>query len=189
MGPDEERLVAHKHILTTASDFFKRALTGPYEEAASDTVRLPADCPDVVALFLRWLYLDHLGSLGSVPDALQECAWAELLRLYVFADAKVIPCLKDDIVTNICEGRKTVLNVADVAKAYTELPQTDPIRGTLVSHFISTLKHDEDLGKILNDEWPPEFVVDLAVKLFKARQEVKQDVKPSRARCTTDEGI
>ena len=56
VGTEKTRFYVHNKFLCNASTFFEAALEGGFEEAESQRIELPEDKPEIVELFLEWLY-------------------------------------------------------------------------------------------------------------------------------------
>lgn len=71
VGPENDfkDFVAHESFLKARSEFFRRALSGAWEESRSRIVKLPEDEPDIVALYLNLVYTKKLTIIrGSEED-------------------------------------------------------------------------------------------------------------------------
>lgn len=67
----------HRDLLTSASPFFAAALNGTFAEGLDQTVRLPADKPEIFEWFIWWLYTGSLTSPSS-PTCLHEQQWSSV---------------------------------------------------------------------------------------------------------------
>ncbi|KAF4439482.1 hypothetical protein F53441_12589 [Fusarium austroafricanum] len=67
----EREFKAHRAIVCTQSSFFDKAMSGNFKEAASRSVELPDDDPDVVEGFLEFLYT------GTYSDGVNS-TWGKL---------------------------------------------------------------------------------------------------------------
>lgn len=56
VGPDSKRYAVHKKPLTSQSDFFDKALNGPFKEAEENSIHLKEDDPAAVALMIAYIY-------------------------------------------------------------------------------------------------------------------------------------
>ncbi|KAI1329444.1 BTB/POZ protein [Xylariaceae sp. FL0255] len=85
----------HKTILTTRSDWFKKALTGSFKEAISNVVRIEEKDPEALGWMLRWIYTGELNGSCFEKD---DTKYRALTRLHQHAD---FFCL--DKLVNVCE--------------------------------------------------------------------------------------
>ncbi|KAH6637768.1 hypothetical protein C7974DRAFT_148065 [Boeremia exigua] len=78
----------HESLLTTRSQFFKKAMEGPWIEAESRVVRLTEDDPVTFQLYVDLLYTGRVAVLRELPsdDPRSILEKAELAKLYVLAE-------------------------------------------------------------------------------------------------------
>lgn len=69
VGPLKETFYAHKKLLCSASEYFRRAYTSGLAEAQSNTFWLEDDDPNVFTLFMIWLYYSGNLVLCSCSEA------------------------------------------------------------------------------------------------------------------------
>ena len=62
VGPERKACLLSKQLLCSRSDFFDKALNGPFIEATSNTLKLPEDRTAAFDGFVEWLYRN------SVPE-------------------------------------------------------------------------------------------------------------------------
>ncbi|KAF7575259.1 BTB domain containing protein [Pyrenophora tritici-repentis] len=67
VGKDLEKkdFMVHGSFLTKRSEFFRRALNGSWKEAETRIINLPDDEPEIVALYVNFVYT---GQLSTAPE-------------------------------------------------------------------------------------------------------------------------
>ncbi|CAO2656037.1 Nn.00g048400.m01.CDS01 [Neocucurbitaria sp. VM-36] len=73
---NEEDFWVHQKILTSRSEFFKRATNGQWLESDERLITLPEDRPDVFRLYLNLLYTRQVATKS----------WRTLCQVYVLAE-------------------------------------------------------------------------------------------------------
>ena len=146
----EERILAHKAIVTTRSSYFDSMFDANMKESASNEVRVTDADPKVFAALIRFLYS------GLPPKKLSEYP----MELLVLADKYGLTDLK-----NVCEGwlcTNICLNNAVesllLAEKHHCLQLQCRARVFLQTHMV-TLKRDKEKWSLLQTE--PELVVRL----------------------------
>ncbi|KAF3387098.1 hypothetical protein F1880_000818 [Penicillium rolfsii] len=74
VGPREEVFHVHETLLRASCPFFDRAMGPMWKESQKRKVTLPDDDPDIVKLYIYWLYC---GALLMYPQESQESAERE----------------------------------------------------------------------------------------------------------------
>ncbi|KAM3421531.1 hypothetical protein BST61_g1920 [Cercospora zeina] len=77
----------HEDLLREHSGFFEAALNGQWKEAQERKIKLPEDNPDVVDVYVQWLYGGKIEA--AVPEAARHSGWMRSVfwaYLYVFSD-------------------------------------------------------------------------------------------------------
>jgi hypothetical protein len=95
VGPTRKKFIVHKNLICDSSDFFKKAFTGNFVESKEGTINLSEDDPDVISIFIHWLYTAVV-PLGNAEDYLHN-----LYELYFFADKVCLTVLKDATMDSI----------------------------------------------------------------------------------------
>jgi len=54
--------MVHESFLTSRSEFFRRALNGNWQEAETRVIKLPDDDPEIVALYINFVYTGQLST-------------------------------------------------------------------------------------------------------------------------------
>lgn len=163
-GPALKEFHVHKGLLCHYSEYFRGALKGGFQESKG-IVTLDHDSGDVFQIFVTWIYTKKLLSRGKTFD-LSEAGEARLLcRIYVFADSRGVPMLKnavtDLLITSICE--QNVVPQTEVKYVYANTPEKDRFRALLVDVFsrLNSLPSAVFFGDVDRDTYPPEFLFDL----------------------------
>ncbi|RDW84922.1 hypothetical protein BP6252_02512 [Coleophoma cylindrospora] len=66
-GASRKHFLLHKKLLVTQSEYFNKALNGPFREAEENTIYLKEDDPDAIGILVSWLYA---GSIPTTTDYL-----------------------------------------------------------------------------------------------------------------------
>jgi hypothetical protein len=56
VGPEKKRYVVHNHLLKSRSEYFDKALNGPFNEAKENSIYLEKDGPATVGLLVAFMY-------------------------------------------------------------------------------------------------------------------------------------
>ena len=99
MGRDlkTKDFVVHGSFPTTRSEFFRRVLNGNWQEAGTRVTNLPDDDPDIVTLYVNFIYTGQLPTAAKDDKEFRELATSEccdyimaeyrtLFHIYVFAE-------------------------------------------------------------------------------------------------------
>ena len=70
VGEDRQVYSIHENLLCKASLFFKKALSGPWQESVKRVIDMPDDEPKIFAIYVHWHYSGTIAvaSDGSTPD-------------------------------------------------------------------------------------------------------------------------
>lgn len=104
---DGSRFTVQSALLCSASDYFVKALEGPFKEANERTLSLPGCDAKIFSIFLYWMCnreLPNLNGPSEKDDRFFDSMfrWQKLLiRLWVFGDAYLIPALCQDSIDYI----------------------------------------------------------------------------------------
>lgn len=60
VGEQENRFVAHKHVLCESSEFFKAACNGEWRESKEKIIRLPENSERAFSIYLHWRYSGYV---------------------------------------------------------------------------------------------------------------------------------
>ncbi|PVH85701.1 hypothetical protein DL98DRAFT_377704, partial [Cadophora sp. DSE1049] len=89
VGSKRKEFMVHKNLICRASDFFKSAFVGDFQEGQSGTISLAEDNPGAVSLFVDWIYQ------GVVPAGNTEEYLQNLYDLYLLSDKLCLAEWKD----------------------------------------------------------------------------------------------
>ncbi|KAK3630328.1 hypothetical protein LTR56_017504 [Elasticomyces elasticus] len=179
IGADAVMFTAHEQKLCQVSDYFLKAFHGAFAEGSSKKVHLPEERVADFGLFLDWLYTGKLtfpeqGDYakycdyieGAMSGVREHDGWRfrEILNLYIFADRRGVPALRNDIIDRIAAWREhgwshmsSYLDLVNVA--YDNLPAQSKLLKYLVDE--AAFCWDHDLSSIDQlDEYPKAFVAD-----------------------------
>ena len=194
VGPNAIRYGVHQGLISRESEFFRAALNGSYEEARSGIIKLQDDDAGIVGLFVDWLYTRRL--VREIGDGTEKrSSIRSLIHLYIFAGARLVPRLQQDIANQLAKSRFIVNGLARteflaeslqwIKIVYEKLPETTPLRRWLVDMFIYKNSQDNHTRSILlqwGDECPKDFIIDVAHDW--AQMNGKKKVAPwRRTRC------
>ncbi|KAF2656849.1 hypothetical protein K491DRAFT_715065 [Lophiostoma macrostomum CBS 122681] len=102
VGPNHQNYQVYKDFLVYYSDYFRKALAGPWKEAEG-VVRIEDVEPELFKLFIYWLYTQDVKRLYSEDVDVRECfklsygtaaSRMMFMKLYVFADRFSVPKLR-----------------------------------------------------------------------------------------------
>jgi hypothetical protein len=102
VGSKRELFQVHKKLICSVSEFFDKAFKGGFAEASENQMELPEDNPDIFAMFVAWLYKGELYFEWDQVDGSK--ALAELIDLYLFADAKCSNRFKNVVMDTLQDG-------------------------------------------------------------------------------------
>lgn len=162
-------------MITSRSPFFKKAISGEWQESADRHVKLPEDEPAIFKIYLHFLYTGELALLPVGFEVSEE--HTKLAKLYVLAEK-----LQDG------EAKRTVLQTFLLSSrvgglfskpyalgpelvhiVYEGTPQGSPMRRLIVDLYTYRAektwitKHAEEW------EWPADFYKELALNLLDKR--------------------
>jgi hypothetical protein len=94
-GRKRKEFKVHKSRICEKSEFFSKAFTGKFKEGEEGVIYLPEDAPDVVALFIEWVYQ------SSITFRFTEWQFYSLVKLYVFAQKICVVDLADRVMNHL----------------------------------------------------------------------------------------
>lgn len=174
VGDDLEEQNVHEELLCEHSDFFTAALKKEWQEGQERRVPLPTDRPEIVDLYVQWLYRAKLFTRPFIEDAGGDCVESTLLvKLFVFGekvqDGRVRDAAIDALVmamnTEDKDGKRW-FPTGRVGDAYDGTPSGSPLRRLFVDMYVSR-------G---DDTWiegtePTEFLADLSRALITSHRD------------------
>ncbi|GIZ37303.1 hypothetical protein CKM354_000075300 [Cercospora kikuchii] len=153
VGQDEESVSFHVHedLLREHSHFFDAALKNQWKEAQERKIALPEDKPDIVDMYVQWLYG------GKIEAAVPE-TWHR-----AFPNA-IMEAWTSSIDQPNANGSRYLTSVRTLSEIYQNTTSGSPVRQFLV-HIWATyrrdhwMRSDDDVERLLEC---PEFLLDLA---------------------------
>ncbi|CAA9965871.1 BTB/POZ domain containing protein [Pyrenophora teres f. maculata] len=79
-APDQKEFFVHEGLVCPRSEFFRKAMKGPWTEAQERKIDLEQEDPETFALYLELLYT------GALPTKEDTELYAPLSKLYVLAE-------------------------------------------------------------------------------------------------------
>ncbi|KAF1849865.1 uncharacterized protein K460DRAFT_411672 [Cucurbitaria berberidis CBS 394.84] len=144
VGPERKKYYLHKALLVHHSDYFRKALEGPWTEAQEGVIKLEDIEPAVVNWFVHWLYTGTLPGYrdfkeeNRIFDSPIEGHMAKL-KSYAFAERFLVPefrkAVNENLVDDISkEGYYIEVHqmLELVQEAFTTIPLDRPILQLLV---------------------------------------------------------
>lgn len=165
----KDRFEVHRDRLFSASSWFETNLNSGLQETSLQQILLPADDPEVIEIFVQWLYKAN-PSFSIFTDE----TFMQLAKLYEFANRLFIRELKNYIVWKLFELRKqnSIPPMSSVHYAFEHLPDNATFRKILVAWFVW---HQESARTLTADtlNMSPQFSTELVLTMIK-----KQDGIP-----------
>ncbi|KAF1352350.1 hypothetical protein BDV97DRAFT_279620, partial [Delphinella strobiligena] len=157
----------HRDLLTSASPFFAAALNGTFAEGLDQTVRLPADKPEIFEWFIWWLLSPPVHhNDGDLRNTHGSPKYFLLLDLYALSDKFITSSLSNhilDTMSRLSENTNSVPTPSDTWILYDSIRDTAPMRRLVLDLF--AYKKTDKLLESHKDEWHPRFLRELVVKL------------------------
>ncbi|KAF2174869.1 hypothetical protein K469DRAFT_612849 [Zopfia rhizophila CBS 207.26] len=163
IGPKPTRFLLHTSLLTSHSPYFRAALTGPFLESTSQSIKLPDISVEVFELCVGWLYT---GDIHPIPFKYGKPAYYTLLNLYIVADRLCFEGLRNrivDIMADLADSTNSVLTPSDTRILYEQISENAPIRKLVLDLF--AFKKTDKLLQTHSDKWHAGFLRDLCVLL------------------------
>jgi hypothetical protein len=193
VGPASLKYEVHKALVTKHSEFFKKALAGPWKEADEHVVRLSNIEPSAFNIFMGWIYTGTIpgptaqdwmvaGTCENVPHNVQPILGGDLLRLQacVVADQLVAPLFQqalNNAYVDLKVSKKKALIYESIIYAYANLPESCPILRLMVdsqcvywraTHDTTSINSVQEIER--RDELPHKFLVQVMVRMDYYRQ-------------------
>jgi hypothetical protein len=170
-----ETFYVHEKLVTTRSEFFKRAASGLWQQDATHLVNLPEDDPDVFKIYLNLVYTGQLATQSADE-------WIKLCRLYVLAEKLQDLQAKNETIKGMYAycGEKADPIFTGVAHRFPAAATKELYEGTpersqarkLIADLYGNCA-DERWLKGAIAEFPAEFYHDVLVRLLKKRSAVR----------------
>ncbi|KAL8665497.1 MAG: hypothetical protein Q9202_002202 [Teloschistes flavicans] len=158
-GPRQDQYVIHAELLCYYSLFFKKALTGNFEEAKTGLVQLHDDDPEVFDIFQNWLYKQDLGL-----DASQCVRFTLLLSLWVFGDKVQVPSFQDAAIEALRDrtiNTPRIIRLKDVLYVYENTSHESPLRQFIVDLYVWEGAIGESIEKFFDEGYPHAFIISI----------------------------
>ncbi|PPJ58588.1 hypothetical protein CBER1_06682 [Cercospora berteroae] len=174
VGKEPETITIHEDNLRQSSQFFRAALDRHWREGTSGEIRLPEDHVEIVSAYVDWLYRGTCMEDCLNEDGDYVCEmWQTLAKMYVFGEK-----IQDARFSNVVLAR--MLDYIDksgsspgelaIRTVYEGTTVHSPVRQLLVAIWAAKAK-GEWFKSI--EEYPEEFLMDLAMKLVRLRGKAK----------------
>lgn len=91
VGKEEQKSYIHENLLTSNSDFFKKALTKDWKEGQERIVTMPEIEVDIFKIWMQWLYTGKMfltkeDDIYTTPEGILSWEWARWEGCYNLAD-------------------------------------------------------------------------------------------------------
>ncbi|KAH7094573.1 hypothetical protein FB567DRAFT_6647 [Paraphoma chrysanthemicola] len=204
VGPKHEKHYIHKALLVHHSDYFRKALQGPWKEAHSGKVVLEDVESAIFNIFEHWLYFGSLPSSTDTESAVSE--WREITQQLLHHDAEsvILWCIQAYALgerfqaPKLCDALIDVCVTLDVdfvdfdcdnilptiEFAFANIPKDHPILHFLVNRFCEAWEENEDCEWDLEaqDKFPNEFKKRVTRRLSEMLRAAKNNKKEPK-RC------
>jgi len=183
VGPKAVRFLIHQELLSQHSLFFDAALNGAFAEGLSQAINLADERVEAFEFFVAWLYTQRIENVSMMKD--NKPTYFNLLELYELADRLSVEGLRNMVVdklAQLADDTNSVLTPSDTHLLYERIRDTAPIRTLVLDLFV--FKKTDNLLEKHQDDWHPEFMRDLVVKLKRSgfaamRRHTMQPWKPA----------
>ena len=167
----QETFAVHEELFTTHSVYFRNAIKGKFTEAQERVVTLKEVAPKVFQTYVILLYTSAMATKG--PDE-----WLELCRIYVLAEYLVDIYAKNKTIDAMYaylaetlptepmyESPEKPFSAESLQVVYDGTPEGSPLRRLCVDLY-ALHGRKAWLKNAKAEEFPPEFLYDIAVKLL-----------------------
>ncbi|MCJ1415788.1 hypothetical protein MMC32_002121 [Xylographa parallela] len=168
VGEKKRVFKIHKNLLCSSSEFFKAALDGKFKEAEEREINLAEEDPQTFERVVFWMYS---GSLLEKNETGMSLGYADLVKIYVFAEARCMTQLQNDTIDVIIRrqqiSRLVMVPCAEV-DMYTTTTDSSPIRSLTVDMIANKSGLQRAEWKMIN--WPKQSLVDLAIAFWRSTE-------------------
>ncbi|RDW92791.1 BTB/POZ domain-containing protein [Aspergillus mulundensis] len=180
-----QTFLIHETPARKVSDFFDKALSGPWKESKERTVELPEVDPDVFALFVHWFYFKSLPVGHDDIGAEKDMEYMELAKTYVLGDMLVSSALKNAAIDAIVEKSLTPKadentyypSIEEIQYIYSNTVDGADIRRLMVDLYF---EHGNDSWLKSKTDFPNAFLLALAEDCLEERRRDSEWIKPER---------
>ncbi|KAF2625439.1 hypothetical protein BU25DRAFT_345683, partial [Macroventuria anomochaeta] len=207
VGPELKKYFVHKPLLTSHSEYFRKALQGSWKEAREGTVSLKDVDARVFKLFVHWIYTNALPKENELdqltgpyePDG--QAFWF-YINAYVFRDRflalgfqRAVQEALGSYLNNPFPWDDDSINAVQYAVA--NIAPHRPIFQQLVDYYCFSWRWTDDEGgtkcnaafrSLLQKELPTSFVVRVMWKFRELQQISEGRVVETKARCYIEHG-
>ncbi|KAH7389568.1 hypothetical protein DE146DRAFT_700989 [Phaeosphaeria sp. MPI-PUGE-AT-0046c] len=203
VGTEPVKFQVHTNLLTHHSEYFRKALNGPWKEATERVVSImdiePCTCEshgiNPIILFVNWTYTKQ------VPHSILE--WAdidtsssyylpalrlyELIRAYAFGDRILAPDFcraTSNVITKMLNGYVPSFGICDtlVQLAFSKLPQACVILQNLIDAYCANWNNNQrNYSLEVQNRLPLDFHRRVSHKLYELGK--MTDEEKGRQRC------
>ena len=168
VGEKKRVFKIHKNLLCSSSEFFKATLDGKFKEAEEREINLEEEDPQTFERVVLWIYS---GSLLEKNETSTTLGYADLLKIYVFAEARCMTELQNDtidvIIRRVQKSRLVIILCAEVS-LYMTTTNSSPIRRLAADMVACNGELQEAEWKMFN--WPKQALMDLALAFWRSRK-------------------
>jgi hypothetical protein len=178
-------------MICASSDFFKRAMSNNWKEAAERTIRFPDDDPDIFRLYIHWLYSRTLPCRNDEPGRAGNAEYVLLAKAYVLGDKLQDGRFQDTAIDAIIQkasspakdGQQWLPVGSAVGWIYDNTLPSSEARRLLVDLYVCHGSGDWLTLWAKPADLPKDFLLDLAAALLDRRPRL-DDNSPLRAPST-----
>ncbi|KAH3964080.1 hypothetical protein HBI73_034740 [Parastagonospora nodorum] len=151
IGPNRVEYHVHKALLVYHSEYFQRALEGPWKETENGVFTLidvqPTAGKYTLNIFTHWLYCqtlpdgDDSSEWRQVAGGQEEENVAGMIQAYIFADRFLVPIFRRVINDKIIDyfdggGMYDIYRIPETGiEAFSNIPADRPVLQFLVDHY------------------------------------------------------
>lgn len=146
VGPDDDGPLfkVQKQLLLDASDYFKTALSGPFQEASQHRIRLPGTDLQTTKLFVWWICRRSLPPIGKeFSEIADQCGsigeehvagrLLPLFRLWLLGDQLIIPALQNKAMATLLSLlRWANVSCADIEECYRMASSSPQLKSVVI---------------------------------------------------------
>ncbi|KAJ4361300.1 hypothetical protein N0V95_002002 [Ascochyta clinopodiicola] len=191
VGPERVKYYVHKALLEEHSEYFKKALSGPWKEAEEKNVCLDDVECNTFEVFVDWLYArklpaEHTDWVEEEYDSERSHQWhtavqIAMMKAYAFADRMLSTDLRRAVYHKLVDNFVDDLDVpyyGTIIFAFQNLPPTSPVLEVLVDahcrNFDETLDTKENGELELRTQLPNAFLVGVMLRYAKSKSEKEE---------------
>lgn len=179
VGAEEKEFLAHKDFLCHYSEYFDKALNGPFIEGQSMVVTLKEDNPEAFAVFLDWIYTQKLDAnpliVGSKEPMGYHEAMALFVRVWCLADYLQVPGLQNLAMDAVIQWERHcyIVPTGILHLVYSLSPPNAPLRQYFVDAITREMP-DEGFHKHAK-EFPHDMLLDMLTTFSKGTRWVDNE--------------